>query len=272
MILGLIDELTPAEKRVARAILAAYPSSATRSSTAIARAAGASSASVIRFTSKLGFPSLRDFHEAVRAELDARARSPFEIREDGDQDDLLETVIASQSANIARTLRRLTPEALAGIRTLISDASAVLLLGGRFSKPLADYLAAHLRLLRPNVTVLAQATLPEQIAHVRQNTLLIAFDFRRYQDEVAFAARHVKRRRGHIILVTDPYLSPAARDADRTLIADIEGPRVFDSYAAALTLLDVIVSDIVSSGGEQARSRIRAIEELRTNLTIPPIP
>lgn len=264
LILESIDSLTPAETRVARSLLAGYPSSATRSSAAIATAAGSSPASVIRFVAKLGFGSLHEFHEAVRSELDARMRSPFETDRRGDAaDGFVETVIQSQAANTAQTLRRLTPEVLASVRSLLTESPAIFTLGGRFSHALAWYLAAHLQLTRPGVEVLSPGSLADRLAHVSRRACLVAFDFRRYQPEVEFAAGYVKARRGRVILVTDPYLSPAARHADRTLVADIESPRLFDSYAPAVALLDTIVSDFLTSGGEQTRRRIGRVEEAR---------
>lgn len=266
-ILESIDALTQAETRVARSLLSGYPGSALRGASGIATAAGASPASVTRFLTKLGFDSLRDFHEAVRSELDARLRSPFETT-DGDDagNGFIETVVRSQSHNVAQTLRRLTPELLASVRALLTEPSAVYTLGGRFSHSLAWYLAAHLQLVRPGVTVLTQESLADRLAHARRRSCLVAFDFRRYQPAIEFAAGYVKARRGHVVLITDPYVSPAARHADRTLVADIETPRLFDSYAPAVAMLDAIISDVVTNGPQQSQNRIRQVEEARALL------
>jgi DNA-binding MurR/RpiR family transcriptional regulator len=266
-ILAAINSLTPAETRVARAILASYPASATRSSAAIAASAGASPASVIRFVGKLGFPGVREFQEAVRAELDGRFRSPFEVvAGSASSDDALEAVIRAEAANIAETLRRLTPELLGAVRSLLTEAATVATLGGRFSQALAVYLHAHLQLLRPGAVLLSPADVADQLAHAGRGTCLVAFDFRRYHPEAELAARYVRSRRGRVIVVTDPYVSPASHHADRTLIAAIEGPRLVDSYAAALALLDTIVGDLVAADPERTRRRIARVEEARREM------
>jgi DNA-binding MurR/RpiR family transcriptional regulator len=264
-ILGSINALTPAETQVARAILASYPSSATRSSSAIARNAGTSPASVVRFVAKLGFTSLNDFHEAVRGELDARSRSPFETVRPASEGSLIESVIDAEAANISTTLRRITPETLEAVRAHIMDASTVAVLGGRFSHAMAVYLHAHLRLIRPAAVLLSPANVPDQIAHAGRGTCLVAFDFRRYHGEAEFAAGYVKERRGRVIVITDPYVSPAAHHADVTLIAEIEGPHVVDSYAAVVTLLDTIIGDLVSAD-PRTRRRIERVEAARSLL------
>lgn len=267
LILNAISGLTPAQTRVARAVLAAYPALATRSASEIARTAGASPASVLRFVAVLGFPSLREFHEAVRADLDARARSPFETVERARADGgLVESVIRVEADNIAATLRRIRLETLTALRGLIMDASSVLVLGGRFSHAPAVYLHAHLRLIRSATTLLSTADVADQISHAGRGSCLILFDFRRYHPEARFAARYIKSRRGRVVLITDPYVSPASHHADHTLIADVEGPHLVDSYASVIALLDILVSDLVVAGGARTRRRIERVEDARDAL------
>ncbi|MDX6535407.1 MAG: hypothetical protein QOF68_3151 [Gaiellales bacterium] len=264
LILDVINTLTPAETRVARSILAAYPGSATHSSSAIAAAASTSPATVIRFVGKLGFPTLRDFHEAVRAELDGRWRSPFEtVQAASSERGLIEAVIATETANVSSTLRRLSASSLEAVRELILDASTVAVLGGRFSHAMAVYLHAHLRLIRSGAVIMSPANVPDQIAHAGRGSCLVVFDFRRYHREAEYAARYVKSRRGKVVVITDPYVSPASHHADHTLIADIEGPHVADSYAAVTALLDVIIGDLIGADPQRTRRRIDRVETAR---------
>jgi DNA-binding MurR/RpiR family transcriptional regulator len=145
-------------------------------------------------------------------------------------------------------------------------ASGVSVLGGRFSHALAVYLHAHLRLFRPGVTLVSPANVPDQIAHGGRGTCLVVFDFRRYHPEAAFAARYVKERRGRVIVVTDPYVSPASHHADHTLVADIESPHLVDSYASVVALLDTVISDLLGGERERTRRRIDRVEGARALL------
>jgi DNA-binding MurR/RpiR family transcriptional regulator len=267
LILESINALTPAETRVARAILASYPASATRGSAAIAEVAQSSPASVIRFVTKLGFGSLREFHEAVRAELEGRSRSPYDtLAPASSEHHLIEAVIKAEATNIAATLNRLTPGAISDLRSLLEEASSIAVLGGRFSHALAVYLHAHLRLVRARAMLLSTADVPDEIAHLGRGSLIVIFDFRRYHAEAEFAARYIKGRRGKVIVVTDPYISPAAHHADHALVAEIEGPHLVDSYASVVALLDTIISDFIASNGGFKRQRIDRVESAREQL------
>src|SRR3954451_3504243 len=266
-ILESIDSLTPAEKRVARAILASYPASATRSAAAIAEVAESSPASVVRFAGKLGFASLREFQEAVRSGIEGMYRSPYEtVSPASSEHDLIEAVVKGEAQNVAATLNRLTPESIRGLRRLLVEASSIVGMGGRFSHALAVYLQAHLRLIRSGTTIVGPADVADDIAHLGRGTLIVIFDFRRYHPQAEFAARYVKARRGKVIVVTDVYVSPAAQHADHTLVAEVEGPHLVESYASVVALLDMIIGDLVAANAESMRRRIDRVEIARTQL------
>jgi DNA-binding MurR/RpiR family transcriptional regulator len=267
LILESIDSLTPAEKRVARAILASYPASATRSSSAIAEVAESSPASVVRFVNKLGFASLREFREAVRSGLEGMYRSPYEtVAPASSEHDLIEAVIQAEASNVAATLTRLTPESIRSLRKLLADASAIAVMGGRFSHALAVYLHAHLRLIRSGAMLVHTADVADEIAHLGRGTLIVIFDFRRYDPQAEFAAHYVKARRGKVIVVTDVHVSPAAQHADHTLVAEVEGPHLVESYASVVALLDMIIGDLVAAHADAMRRRIDRVEGARTEL------
>lgn len=271
LILGAIDTLTPAERRVGKAVLASYPSSGLRSAAAIAKEAGASTATVIRFVTKLGFQGLPEFQEALRRDIDRRLRSPFELyAPDGDSEPapFLDAILRSELTIVSETLARLTGEVLAEVRRLLTASASVWILGGRFSQSVAHYLYAHLNLFRPGVRYLnsSAAPVPDQVMHANRGVCLVVFDFRRYQPDAEFAARFVKSRRGRVIVVTDPYLSPASHHADRTLVASIERPALLDSHTGATALVDAIVSDIHTHDHATVSAHLASAEDARATL------
>ena len=267
LILHSINSLTPAETRVARAILDSYPVLATRSSLAIAEASGSSPASVIRFVTKLGFADMHEFHEAVRDGLAGMYRSPYEtLAPASSEHDLIEAVVAAEAQNVTATLRRQTPESIRALRTLFIEASSIAVIGGRFSHALAVYLHAHLRLIRSGVVILGAADVADDIAHLGRGSLVVVFDFRRYHPQAEFAARYIKSRRGKVVVITDPALSPAAHHADHTLVAEVEGPHLVESYASVVALLDMIIGDLVATNGDSMRRRIDRVEAARAEL------
>src|SRR6202020_1243613 len=64
-----MDELTPAERKVARTLLARYPAAGLESTAALAAAAGTSKPAVLRLLDRLGFGSYPEFQERLRGEV-----------------------------------------------------------------------------------------------------------------------------------------------------------------------------------------------------------
>jgi DNA-binding MurR/RpiR family transcriptional regulator len=270
-ILQSLDSLTAAERRVGRTILSSYPSFGLQSTTVIGKAAQASPATVVRFVTKLGFEGVPDFHHALREEIGHRMSSPFwELEQDGDRSssEFLGVMTETQSSLVRETLGRLSEEVLSDIRHVLMSSSRLWIAGGRFSQSLAHYLYAHLQLFRPHVRLLVPwpAPITDQIFHVSRGDCLVVFDYRRYDVEAEFAARYFKTHRSRVIVVTDPYLSPATHHADHTLIASFEGRMLLGSHTGATALVDAIVTYLMSRD-ESLRERIDSVEDARDLLS-----
>src|SRR5918911_5276617 len=73
--------LSPAERRVARALLAEYPVAGLESAGRLAERAGVSGATVVRFATRLGFAGYPDLQESLRREVQERMSSPLVLFE-----------------------------------------------------------------------------------------------------------------------------------------------------------------------------------------------
>lgn len=261
-----LEDLTPAERRVAHSVLGNYPMLALRSASVIAEESNTSPATVVRFATKLGFDGLGDFHSAVRGELEGSTQSPFALYqapEAGVSSSL--TAARSMVALVTEAIERLSPDQVEEATGLILEAKRIWVAGGRFSHGIAHTLFAHLNLLRPGVRLLSPwpAPVADQIAHAGRDELAIVIDFRRYDSAAEFIAAHFAGSRGKVIVITDPYLSPAAQHAALTLVVPIEGFGLVDSYAGALAVVDVIVADLIAREERLMTQRAAAMDRTR---------
>ncbi len=265
-IYGHLEELTPAERRVAHAILGNYPMLPLRSAAVMAAESETSPATVVRFATKIGFDGLPDFRAAVRSELEGSTQSPFALYQ-APAEGVSASVAAAKSvlSLITDAMQRLKPEQIDEAATLILGAKRVWVAGGRFSHGVAHTLFAHLNLFRPGVRLLAPwpAPVADQIAHAGRDELAIVFDFRRYDPTAEFITAHFAGSRGRSIVVTDPYLSRAAQYAALTFVVPIEGFGLVDSYAGALAVIDVLVANLVAKNERLITQRSAAIERSR---------
>src|SRR2546422_10537654 len=102
-----LDSLSPAERRLARVLLASYPIAGLESVARFAERAGVSPPTVSRFISKLGFRGYPEFQESLRHEGQARLSSPLSrYRDEPKHDSAVNHALDVSTHNLKRTLDR----------------------------------------------------------------------------------------------------------------------------------------------------------------------
>jgi DNA-binding MurR/RpiR family transcriptional regulator len=263
-----LGTLTPAMRKVARTLMADYPVAGLVPIARLSAAAGVSAPTVVRLVSKLAFGSYGDFQQSLKSEVSARLSSPLELhagRPAGTRDDALSRTELLLCGGIRSTFGRLPPTEFEHAVALLADQRrSVTLIGGRFSSLLAEYLAAHLRILRRGVRLVSAAG-PDRIGamlDVGRRDVLVAFDYRRYQHDTARLAACAKEQGATVIVFTDPYLSPLSAQADVILTASVQSPSVFDALTPALALVEAIVAALTDRLGDLPRTRMARYDAL----------
>jgi DNA-binding MurR/RpiR family transcriptional regulator len=262
-----MPRLTAAEKRAARGLLANYPALGLGPVADFSRQCGASPATVLRFVSQLGFASYPDFQRRLRSELEERLKSPLQRphdpQPDSDSKRFLSTFAAQAAANIQETAARANGAEFEAICQAVAAApGACFVIGGRFTDAIAHYLAAHLRIIRPGVRIFdpRAASRRDQLLDAKAGDVALIFDVRRYDPELTQTARALAKRRVNVILITDAWISPAARHARHVLACEIETGRTWDSNVAQLMLAEAIVARVTALSWDRASFRMRAVE------------
>jgi DNA-binding MurR/RpiR family transcriptional regulator len=151
--------LTQGERKVARALMADYPVGGLEPVARLAAAAGVSPPTVVRLVAKLEFDGYAEFQQSLKSEVSARLSSPLQMhaeRPGTASEGALPRTERLLCDGIRSSFARLPPgEFSQAVRLLADPRRRVTLIGGRFSTMLAEYLAAHLKILRPRVQVLS---------------------------------------------------------------------------------------------------------------------
>ncbi len=274
--LASLPDLSKAESRVAHALLAEYPLAGLETVARFAARAATSGPTILRFVSRLGFPTYPEFQDALRAEVQLRlqsplARYPAPPAEPASGRDVFRDVGHALRLNMERLSSEMARDDLgAACERLADPARAVFCMGGRFSWLVATYLYQYLRELRPGVRVVRDTTAAwaDDLVDVRPGDVLAVFDFRRYQRDVLDFARGARSLGAEVVLVTDPWRSPIAAHADLVIPCPVDLPTAFDSGVGGLAVVELLVAGVVERLGAEARDRMAALEDLRksTNL------
>lgn len=266
------ERLTRGERKAARTLLARYPLAGLEPLAEFAGRTGVSHPTVLRFIAKLGYSGYAEFQASLRSELEARLRSPLAkahprtgAHERGI--DPLPRFAERACANISQSLAALSPSTMESVVSLLADrANTIHLLGGRFTDAIALYAYMHLRVLRPGVLHVTGPPLSwcEYLLDMNRRTVVLAFDIRRYQDDVVIFAQEAASRGARVVLVTDQWLSPIAGVATHVLAVRIEVPSTWDSSAALLALVEAVIARLNDRTWPRLQGRIEELERLRT--------
>ncbi len=271
-----LGEMTPSERRVARTLLATYPTAGLESLPRLADDAGVTGPTVLRFVRKIGFEGYPDFQRSLREEVQARTEGlPSLYRTKGgtqDDDVLRRTQAAFTSALDATLTSSSLEEELAHVVALLSDPKRRLwFVGGRFSQLVANYLCLQMRFLRPGCAIVGEE--PERRVldslELSKRDVLCLFDYRRYQPDTIAAGKVAAEQGAVVIAFTDPWLSPAVEYARHVLIAHADSASPFDSLLGAFALTELIAAKVVVALGEQGRARVAELESVHERMQEP---
>lgn len=265
---AIASEITPAENKVARELMSSAMLAGFETVAALAGRAGVSGPTVVRFISRLGFTSYMDFQRSLLREFEDRKSSPLSLyhRADARPGTLLHKSGLAFTDGMNETFSRLSIADFEFAVAALSEPRAhVVVTGGRFTRLLAEMLYLHLFQLRAKVSTLLPGlqSRTDQLLDVGPRSVLVAYDFRRYEAETVNIVRRAKARGARVIVFTDPWNSPATHYADAVLAAEVASPSPFDSMVPSCALTEALIAELAVRMGERGRLRIQELEELR---------
>jgi len=261
-----IEAMPAGERRAAQTLIASYPLIGLKTVADFSLQAGVSSPTILRFVARLGFHNYAEFQAALQEELAAQLQSPLARTATSAPRGQTPPTLEATLDNIRATFLHVSDRQMAEIVALLSNPkSCVYLIGGRFTDPIARYMAAHMTIIRPNVFHLAgqESNWRDRLIDMGRRDVLLVFDIRRYQDSLIDFAEQAHRRGISIVLMTDQWLSPIARFARHVLAGRTAVPSAWDSSAALFVLAEAIIGELTRRLEASSAGRIRDLEALR---------
>lgn len=264
-----LPDLTRAERQLATHILRQFPVASLGSITALAKAAEVSTPTVVRLCQKLGFKGYPDYQATLRTEVEAMLVSPLakHDRWAGGVPDthILNRFADAVVANLQATLGQIDHAEFDATAALLADPSRrVFAIGGRITHAMADYLVTLLKVVRPEVTLLAALsnTWPPALLDMARGDVLVAFDIRRYENSVLQLVELAAEQGAEVVLITDRWVSPAAAHARHVLTAHVEAPSAWDSTVSPLVLVETLLAAVQALTWPQTEARLKRLETL----------
>jgi DNA-binding MurR/RpiR family transcriptional regulator len=268
------DSLTPRKQRLARYILANYRKAAFFTATQLGRAAGVSQPTVVRFCQHLGFQGYPSFVETlqklVRHELTTIERFQMSLNESEQPVSYPQRLLIKEMQNLRELAENFPTTSFERAVSQIVEAGKIFVIGMRGSAALAQFLAYFLRKVKRPVYALTQGGTQDYDLLLEMNSrdVAVALAFPRYPRETIEMARLLHRRGMQMIAITDSKGSPLHSLAAIRLIVPISFTTLFDSYAAPLCLLNMLVTEVGRANTEESRRLLDEFESLAREIRV----
>ncbi|MCP1710952.1 DNA-binding MurR/RpiR family transcriptional regulator [Kerstersia gyiorum] len=265
-ILSLQDTFTDSEQRLAHVTLECLGNIAAWSGADLAKKSGVSKATASRFFRRLGYDNFNEIRAQARD--DAERGSPLYemagVRPPDASGDALAAHLSTDLQNLAQTFERLDSRDVETTVSLLAQSRRVWIAGFRNGRVLAQYAWALLTQLRDGVTLAPGAglNLAEDLADMGPDDVLLVMDFRRRVTLLKPVVEHASRIGARVVVLTDPTATELPARADVVLRCVNRSPAVFDSYIAAMSLINHLCSVLARTLGDAARQRLKHIESL----------
>ena len=263
------DGLTRAERQLADSLLENYPVSGLGSITTVADNAGVSTPTVARMVQKLGYKGYPEFQAHLHHELEATLSNPIAKHDrwaaNAPGTHILNRFAEAVMNNMRQTLSELDTATFDAVAALLADRKrGIYFVGGRITGALAEYFFTHMQVIRPKTTLMSSNTSswPQHMLNMSAGDVLVIFDIRRYEDDIATLANVAKDVGVTIVLFTDYWTSPVAKYAQHSFKVQIEAPSAWDSSVVTLFVVEALIEAVQNSAWDETRERIHTLEGL----------
>lgn len=247
------EELSPHLKRIAQYALEDPNRFALQTVAETARETGVQPSTLIRFAKVFGFSGFSEMQRIFRLRL-IEGAAPFRGRIHEHREELQEAAKDDPSAILngfadasAAALDHLKAdiggEALRQAVRMMDSAESIYVIGQRRAFPVAAYLAYGLTRLEYRCHLLDSVggMVPQQVATMRSDDLLIAVSFAEYSPPVVDIVSDVHIRNIPVLAITDSMTSPLARNSSHYFVVRDTRDHRFRPLAAPIVLSQSLI-------------------------------
>jgi DNA-binding MurR/RpiR family transcriptional regulator len=209
---------------------------------------GTSQSTVVRFARAIGYDGFPKMQEDLRLWLREQVipMKKMEKSVSGKSQDIYNKIFDADFENLSSLKEEFRYEKFEDVVNTIINAKRVYVVGYRTSFPLAYLLTMYLTQVMHNVKLIdvGGGEVYDCMVDWGKSDVLIGISFLRYSRVTFEIVEYAKTKKCKIIGITDNQLSPIGKIADIVLTVRCNTPMYFNSYIAALSLINCLVGGI----------------------------
>lgn len=264
-LLTAYDEMPRGERRLADLLLEDVSAVGHFTAADLAEQAGVSKATAARLFRRLGYAGYRDAQREVRNARSARDSVPKVPAQAGGGLSLGEYLDA-EVRHLVRTFETVPADQMSEAVHLLCRAEKLWVVGFGEDYPLALFARAMLIKVFPDIRMipLSGFPVPEEFASIKPSDAVLSFGVGRRSSELRNVIGSSSRAGARIILVTNTMAAGDKRGADVILRGRSEGPTLFGSMTATISLITYLCARVATERGDSAVERLQYIESIHS--------
>lgn len=250
-----MDEFTPRQRVFAEFVLQKPESMAFLSITDLAREAGVSQATIVRFCNVLGFDGFTQLSRMARATIHAtlnsagRFRLVRRLRERSIKKDfphVFERVISQEIENLINLPKSIKTADFYRCVDMMANADRICIIGCLASNSLATYFGQMLSKILSQVDVIhGHGIMSSAICkRLTSKSLVFLISFPRYPKETVELGRFAAEKGAQIVTITDSHVAPVVQLSSLSFNVQIGIPSFVDAYAAPIAFINALVTEL----------------------------
>lgn len=262
------DKLSKGHKAIARFVIESYDKAAYMNVEQLSQITGVSEATVVRFSTEMGYEKYQKFQHAVweyaKSKLTSIQRMDLTYAR-LNTESVLTGILNADIEKIRSTLQMVDENEFETVVNTIFKAKRIYIIGLRSASYLAGLLGFYLNLMFDKVTVVSSISASEifeQLFRVSEEDVVIGISFPRYSKRTIHALRYAKTKGATVIGITDGALSPVKVNADYSLLAQSDAESFVDSLVAPLSVINALIVALALKNKDELCQNFELLEHI----------
>jgi DNA-binding MurR/RpiR family transcriptional regulator len=262
------------QKLIAAFVIDHYDLAVFMTAAKIAESVGVSESTVVRFATTLGYEGYPEFSRALEVMYKSKMDSVQKISAKygrSSQSEVLNSILRADMEKLEDTILNMDVDAFEMAVDIILKAKKVYVVGLRTCKPLAEFLAFYLNMIRSDVILLGTTSASEmfeQMIRIDSKDCIIGISFPRYSMRTLKAMEFANDRNAKVITLTDSVHSPMNLYSSCNLLARSDMVSIVDSLVAPLSVINALVVALCLKRPKEVKSNLENLEEAWANYQV----
>lgn len=262
------EHMSKGHKAIANFVLEHFDRAALMNVSRLAETTGVSEATVVRFSTELGYEKYQHFQRAIweyaKTKLNNVQRMNIGFAR-MENEGILSSVLNSDIDKIRSTLSQTDENEFNRAVSAIAKARRIYIIGLGSASALASFLGYYLNLIFDDVRVVSSVGVSEiidQMYHVTNEDVVIGISFPRYSNRTVNALKYAKSMGGTVVGVTDGPMSPITQTSDFCLLARSDMESFVDSLVAPFSLMNALIVALGAIKKDEVYKNLENLESI----------